>query len=93
MPKIEKENWEGRFDCLPEIQDLLHHRTFTIKLFICSLLKSQRQETIKEVWDMIFASFPKDMENLSTMTHDQAHRLLKKFIKRLKEKKNKKVGE
>ena len=42
--------------------------------------------TINEVWDMIFSSFPLDMENFDTITEDQTYRLIKKFWKKLKNK-------
>jgi hypothetical protein len=41
--------------------------------------------TIDEVWDMLFDSYPKDMENFDTMTENQAYRLIKKFWEKLEE--------
>ena len=47
-------------------------------------LKSQeREKVIREIWDLIFESFPSDMENLSTITPDQAYRLIKKLTPKL----------
>ncbi len=51
------------------------------------LLDDQKKEILEEIWDMIFASYPKDMENFDLMTEDQAYRLLKSFWEKL-EKKN-----
>ena len=42
--------------------------------------------TIEEIWDMLFDSYPKDMENFATITEDQAYRLIKKFWVRLEKK-------
>jgi len=48
----------------------------------------KKEKKIKEIeidtlWDMFFRCFPPDMENLSTITPDQAYRLLKCFIHKL----------
>lgn len=42
--------------------------------------------TIDEIWDMIFSSYPRDMENFDTITEDQAYRLVKEFWKKLETK-------
>jgi hypothetical protein len=42
--------------------------------------------TLDEVWDMMFSSFPSDMENFDTITEDQAYRLLKTLWKKLEKK-------
>ena len=42
--------------------------------------------TLDEIWDMLFSSFPPDMENFDTMTDDQAYRLLQTFWKKLEDK-------
>ena len=42
--------------------------------------------TLDEVWDMIFDCYPSDMENFSTMTEDQAYRVIKKFWDKLHKK-------
>ena len=58
-----------------------------MKIFIQNLLDKQKDEILEEIWDMIFASYPKDMECFDTITQDQAYRLLKSFWEKL-EKKN-----
>jgi hypothetical protein len=45
--------------------------------------KVVREENKEHVWHKIYSSFPPDMENLSTMTPNQAYRLLKTFIKKI----------
>ena len=49
------------------------------------MLDEQKDEILEEIWDMIFASYPKDMECFDTITEDQAYRLLKSFWNKLKE--------
>ena len=49
-------------------------------------MKYKKTITIDEIWDMIFDSFPKDMENFDTMTENQAYRLLQKFWVKLEKK-------
>ena len=43
----------------------------------------QKSITIDEIWDMVFDSYPKDMENFDTMTENQAYRLINKFWDKL----------
>jgi len=42
--------------------------------------------TLDEVWDMMFSSFPSDMENFDTITEDQAYITLKTLWKKLEKK-------
>jgi hypothetical protein len=42
--------------------------------------------SLDEVWDMIFDCYPPDMENFSTITENQAYRLIKDFWKKLENK-------
>ena len=37
----------------------------------------------EEIWDLIFSSYPEDMENFDTITENQAYRLLKTFWEKL----------
>ena len=48
-------------------------------------MKKQTKKSIEEIWDLLFSCFPSDMENLDTITENQAYRLLKKFWKKLEE--------
>jgi len=48
--------------------------------------KYQKSITIDEIWDMVFDSYPKDMENFDTMTENQAYRLLQKLWDKLEKK-------
>ena len=45
--------------------------------------------TLDEIWDMLFDSYPKDMENFSERTHSQSHRMIEKFWEMLEDKTNK----
>lgn len=46
-------------------------------------LDEQRKTGLAKIWDMLFESYPSDMENFSTMTDNQAYRLLQTFWKKL----------
>jgi len=43
------------------------------------------QKQKEEIWDLIFSSYPKDMENFDTITENQAYRLLKTFWDKLEQ--------
>ncbi len=66
-------------------QELTEEQKY-IDRYIANKILQSRQELLDEIWNMIFRNFPKDMENLSFMTKDQAYRLLKGFIKEFYEK-------
>ncbi len=55
------------------------HLRWKLKDLIKDLLDKQK----KEIWHMLFTSYPEDMENFNTMTEDQAYRLLKTFWNKL----------
>ena len=59
-------------------EEIKEEKTFYQQEWICPKCGS-----VWAIWDMLFDSFPPDMENLSTMTPEQAYRLLKNFIKKL----------
>ncbi len=47
-------------------------------------LSQRDKEWEEKIWDMLFESFPSDMENFDLMLPDQAYRLLKTFWEKLK---------
>ena len=58
---------------------LIWHRNDIIADKILELFEEERERII----EMLFKCYPSDMENFSTMTEDQAYRLLKCFWKKL----------
>jgi len=47
------------------------------------VLEKKLDKQKEKIWDLIFSSYPKDMESFDTITKDQAYRLLKTFWNKL----------
>jgi len=47
---------------------------------ILELFVSQKQEILDDVWKLMMDCLPKDAENLSSLTDDQAGRLMRCFL-------------
>ena len=88
---MKKENWEKEFEkrFRGYAKNLEGNWTFKfgleyeIKSFISQKFQEYAQQERERITDMLFKCYPSDMENFSTMTEDQAYRLLKCFWKKL----------
>ena len=47
------------------------------------LISRQREKILGDVWDALIMSLPSDAENLSTLTEDQALKVIRGFMKKL----------
>jgi hypothetical protein len=82
------EEFENKFvadnviDCIPRKN--WEEMKGEVETFINQALSQRDKEWEKKIWDMLFESFPSDMENFDLMLPDQAYRLLKTFWEKLK---------
>jgi len=65
--------------CRTQKDDLMKE----LKSFISQTIKQERQKIIDDIDDMLVSSLPKDAENLSLLTPDQAQKVVKGFLKKL----------
>ena len=79
-----KDTWEERLCDRFELNETyLEGTKKDFQDFIRKEKEESEEKTKESIIDIFFNCYPSDMENFSTITHDQAYRLVKEFGTRL----------
>jgi hypothetical protein len=82
--KTSKNNWHKSDTVITDFIEWLeeeNRQDWEIERAVEDLLDEQKEEILEHQYDMMMKCLPSDAENLSTLTPDQAFRLMRCFIK------------